>query len=86
MRKWLWTWQNRTMNVREEIDRSKLLLASVICHLAEYIESGHQIDLAAAEGLMSLEEVYSEFQVLHNQELLPHARQPVKLIQRMLSY
>ena len=67
-----------------QAEREVILMASIICHLAEHIETGEPADLQAAESTMMLGAVYERFQQLHNASLLPLARKPVAIVQKIL--
>lgn len=58
----------------------EIQLASVIVHLAEYIESGHQIDLEAAKGVLKNPYVSSQLRELRASAMLPHPRSELTLL------
>ena len=67
------------------MDTQTIILASMIVHLAEHIETGERTDLGSAQGLASDEGIRELFQSLHQNALLPLTRGPVQFISDMLS-
>lgn len=67
------------------MDGEKVILASVVVHLLEYIETGEPADKLAAEGLLKLPSTSQLLRGMNEMSALPLTRGAVPLLEEILA-